>query len=492
MNILMIEVPTIEKDGSVPFGLLYAASSAYRAGHNVRILDLVKEDLDYKGIKKVIDGFSPDIIGMGGITSSYRICKELIKNIKNDHKNIPIVIGGVVTSVSDLLLEKASADIIVHGEGEITFVDLIEAIKHKKDLSEVKGISFMKDGKIIRTGPQPQINNLDDIPMPNFELLDMKRYLEPIDKWVDYYFGNDGAEYTRIKEKLAGKGYLFPIITARGCTHRCIFCYRHHKGLRQNGVKYVVNMMKYLKDKYDVKLFQINDELTTGNRQWVLDFCDTIINERLDIYFIVLSSRVDTVDETILLRLKQAGCVMINYGYETGSNAILKEIKKGVTREQALKAGLLTKKVGIKNIPEIIIGFPSETEKTIGETVDFLKQLDAWPISINTPIPFPETPLWDYAIEHNLIKDDMENYILNYHRHKFINFTRYSDNKLRSMVGKAKIMTKLSWLKNRKNYLAYMQCYLYEYIIYRLAQVMPDGIKALLRRLYRKISLRKK
>jgi len=152
VNVLMIEVPTREMDGSVPFGVLYAASSAHRHGHNVKIVDLVKEDLSNDDLIELIRDYSPRVIGIGGITSSYKICKELIGHIKKHYNTIPIVVGGVIASVSDLLLTKAGADYVVHGEGEITFPQLIAALENGEDLSNVKGISFYENGHITRTG----------------------------------------------------------------------------------------------------------------------------------------------------------------------------------------------------------------------------------------------------------------------------------------------------------------------------------------------------
>ncbi|MFA5255958.1 MAG: cobalamin-dependent protein, partial [Candidatus Omnitrophota bacterium] len=142
MNVLMCEIPTTERDGSVPFGVLYAASSVYRAGHNVRIIDLVKDPLKYPELKTIIDEFKPDLIGMGGITSSYWLCKELVRNIKQDFPAVPIVAGGVLSSVADLLIERAGVDYVVHGEGEETLVRLIASIESGLSPDTVNGISF--------------------------------------------------------------------------------------------------------------------------------------------------------------------------------------------------------------------------------------------------------------------------------------------------------------------------------------------------------------
>jgi len=231
--------------------------------------------------------------------------------------------------------------------------------------------------------------------------------------------------------------------------------------------------MKCLKEKYGVGIFQINDELTTANRKWVEEFCETLGKEDLRIFFIILSSRVDNVDEDLLLKLKNAGCLMINYGYESGSEKILKEIRKGVDREQALKTALLTRKVGIKNVPEIIIGFPSETEGTVNETIDFLKRIDTYPVSINTPIPFPQTPLWDTAVEKGLITEK-EEFVLNYRRAVFVNFTGMPDWKLKQLVYKTQFYVELNYLLNRRKYVEYVICFIKSVFFIHLRTLIPE------------------
>jgi len=479
----MIEVPTRERDGSVPFGVLYAASAALRHGHRVKILDLVKEDLSDEEIILQIKQFAPGLIGMGGITSSYGRCKELVALIKQNFSGIPIVAGGVLSSVVDLLLTRAGVDYVVHGEAELSFPKLIQTLEEQGDVSRVAGISFVWNGVVNRTESERLLKDLDEIPMPVFELLKMNRYLETLDKWIDHYLRIEDDINKSVRKVLAGKRYMFPIITARGCTHKCIFCYRHHRGLRQHSVGYVVAMIRHLHETYGVDVFQINDELTTGSKAWVREFCAALKAEKLPIALIILSARVDNVDAEILSLLKEVNCIMINYGYESGANAILKEIRKGVTREEALETGLLTKQAGIINIPEIIIGFPSKTRTTVEETIDFLKQLDTWSFSINTPIPFPGTPLWEHAVRHGLIKDE-EEFVLGYRRGLFINFTKFSDRELLSLVAKVHYDPYLSWLKRRGHFLLYLKTMLVRIFAVNLRQVIPGGIFAGIRMIY--------
>lgn len=486
MNILMIEVPSLPGEGSVPFGLLYAASSAHRAGHSVRILDQVKEGSDFALVRAALKEHSPKAIGLGGITPSYKNCKRLIAELREENKDIPIIIGGVISSVHELLLTKAGADYVVHGEAELTFPELLKTLEDGGDVSGVKGISYLDGGNVRKTGPRSAVPKLDDIPMPEFSLLDMSKYLDPLDSWARNYFGFDEGELAGIRKKLSGKRYLFPIITARGCTHKCIFCYRHLRGWRQHSVGYVISMMRRLQEKYGADVFQINDELTTADKSWVKEFCAALKREKLGILFIVLSSRVDSVNEDILRRLKDAGCIMINYGYESGSDTILKEIRKGVSREQALRTGLLTKKVGIKNVPEIIVGFPSETDETVEDTIDFLKRLDTWPISTNTPMPFPETSLWSKAVDAGLIGDE-EEFISSYRHGIFVNFTEYPDDKVKRLAVRVRYDTLLNWLKNRGRRKDYIKTAFERFLLLHVRPLVPGAVESALRRVYKSV-----
>ena len=131
------------------------------------------------------------------------------------------------------------------------------------------------------------------------------------------------------------------------------------------------------------------------------------------------------------------------------------------------------------------VGFPSETEETAQETIDLLKQFDTWPVSINTPIPFPETPLWQYAVEHDFIKDK-EKFVLGYRRELFVNFTKYSNRKVLRLVNKVRYDVRLHWLKNRKEYGLYLQCFLKKFSLMFIKTILPRVAYTDLRKTYRK------
>ena len=156
---------------------------------------------------------------------------------------------------------------------------------------------------------------------------------------------------------------------------------------------------------YGISGFHFGDELFNRDPAWVLKFCDTIEKEKLNIFYIVGGARINMTDEKMLRRLKETGCIAIEYGQESGSDTVLKDYRKGVSRDQNIKITKLTQKIGLLSAVQIVIGSPNETSKTIDETIEFLKDVNAYQFSVNYLIPLPETPSWKYVIDHNLIKD---------------------------------------------------------------------------------------
>lgn len=451
MKVLLLEVPSRERNASPPYGILYAGGAILRCGHEAKIIDYSNERFSFEGLRKEIKDYRPNTIGFGGITSSYRNLKHYALFLKDHFPHIPIIAGGVVSCIDELLLKKAKVDIVVRCEGEIAIPPILRYYQDEEEIGNIPGISYLKNGEVIRNECNMQVSVLDEIPFPPYELLDIKKYLYPAKDWVEIYFRYDSKEKNLVTKRLKNSPYMLSIMTSRGCTHRCIFCYRHIKGIRQHSVPYVIELIKYLKNKYGIGFFQFCDELTTASKKWVFDFCDALQRQQLDINFIILSARADNVDLDMLKRLKETGCLMLNYGYESGSDAILKEIGKGVNRQQNIRACELTKRAGIMNIPEIMIGFPGENDDTISDTVSFLKIADRYPVSVNFVLPFPKTPLWQYCVDKGLIRDE-ESFILNYGEagNFQINLTKFPDTTVKNWW--VRIMyetTRQACIKNR-------------------------------------------
>lgn len=423
MNILLINSPSRARGAGVtlPQGLLYAGSAIERAGHKAMIFDPYLEaghierfdNGDFGKISELIENFKPSIIGYGGVATSYGRTKRFSQFVKSNYPGILQIAGGPLSSVTQLLLEKAGIDAVFHGEAETSLPYFLKMISDAKPWSNTPGISYISDGKIIKNENPEQVSNLDSIPVPAYHLVDVPRYLEPVSNLYNAYkiLFETNPIYKDIKTRIGSRTHYFPIVTARGCTHKCSFCYRHMDGVRQHSVDYLIRHIKFLKGKYGIDGFSFADELFNSRPEWIYKFCDALEREKLDIIYIIAGARLDKIDEKILRRLKDTGCVEIVYGQESGSDTILKEYRKGISSSKNKEITLLTtKKVGILSAVQIVIGSPSETNRTIGETIQFLKDLDAFQYSLNYLMPLPGAAIWKHVEENNLIID-LERYL---------------------------------------------------------------------------------
>lgn len=389
MHILLINVPSRRGAGGkfLPLGLLYVGALLERAGHVVKIIDPYLKDPElkqfdagnYMDLDFAIDGFKPSVIGFGGIASSYGRTKKLSKHIKLNFPTVLQIAGGALASVYQLLLMKTNVDIVFHGETERTLPAFLKATENNQNWTTHPGISFKYNGFVQRNENPLQIENLDDIPMPAYHLINIHDYADGV--------------------------IPMPIITARGCTNACSFCYRHMKGYRQHSVNYVINHLRYLNAAHDIDNFLIGDELFNFSQKWVLDFCYALKKSELNIKYLVAGARVDRMTEGMLRALKDSGCVNVFYGQESGSSTILKEYRKGVSVEANVDMTKITKEIGLPCTVQLVIGSPGETDETIAESIKMLKDIGEGAPSVNYLLPFPETPIWKYAMEANLIPD---------------------------------------------------------------------------------------
>lgn len=486
MNVLLIYMPSRKgKTGfKLPLSLLYVGGIIERSGHRAIIVDPQQEDIDlnkfdsgdFNRIDEVIEEFEPGIVGFGGISTSYGRTKILSQHIKAKYPYIFQIAGGALASVYDLLLTKTAIDLVFHGESEITLAMFLEKFDEKIPYYDIPGISFLHDGKAIRNIPAKQIEDIDTVPFPAYHLVDIYQYLPNIEEWLNsYHFLKNGLRFTDIvKRKGRSKNYIM-IETSRGCTHRCLFCYRHMHGFRQHSVAYVIKHIKYLKETYGIEGFQFGDELFNANIEWVMSFCDELEKEDINIFYQLGGARVDNINEKVLRRLKETGCMEINYGQESGSDLVLKEYRKGVSSRQNREVTLLTQEAGLHCPVQIVIGSPGETDSTIKETIQFLKSVNAYHFSLNYLIPLPETPIWKYVMDQRMIPD-VERYLDMVAEHggdPLINLTKAPDNIWASWGYLMRRELELYYLKNHRLKYQYYKKLLLFMIVSNIIRWMP-------------------
>lgn len=375
-----------ERGYNPPLGLLYIAGYLEKyTSHKVEVLDTHVEELSWEELETKVRNIKPDIVGITAMTFTLIDVLKTAKLVKKIFNDIKIVLGGPhVYIYPDETISLKEIDFLVLGEGEITFAELVSNIDDVEELKKIKGLVFKSNGKIINTGMREFIANLDEIPHPARHLVPYKKY----------------------SSLLAKRQPITTMITSRGCPYNCSFCARPHLGkrFRARSAKNVVHEMQECVN-LGINEFLIYDDTFSIDRQRVLNICDEIINKKLDIGWDI-RVRVDTVDEEMLKRLKQAGCERIHYGVEAGTEKILKVLRKGITLDQAEYAFKLTKKIGISTLAYFMIGSPTETKEDILQTIEFAKKLNPDFVHITITTPFPETYIYKKGLEEKIIKKD--------------------------------------------------------------------------------------
>ena len=439
LNVALVVPPLREKVSFYPpFGALSMVAVAKERGHNARLLDLDADRCSHEEAIKRILGCSPDVIGISAVVStSYKYVKEISARIKKKLSTAVIIIGGGLSAASSPVLNNTKVDVVVHGEGELTFRELLGKIEKGENWEGVAGISFKKDNKIIKNPPRELIKNLDILPFPDYDLLRLDKYILNIHEFTKEM---NKREFDKLDKRVRDKNRspnILRINISRGCVNRCSFCYRNTLGIRIHSFEYIGDLIEYVTKKYNIGHISFGDESFGPYKKWLRDFIKTIKERRFDLTYHITGMRVHAVDEDIMAALKEIGVWHIQFGFESGSQKILNMMEKNTTVEQNIKAALLAKKIGINTVPFIIIGYPGETRETLHETIDFLKKIDLMSgISRPTlPMAMPGTPLYEYAQLKGHITDEdkyleaisnVDTTILSYNNY-FINYTDESD-----------------------------------------------------------------
>lgn len=389
-NILLIMPPFsmkerygkgMEKVGTTlpPLGLLYLGAELEKAEYRVNILDTQVEHTDIKETAQRCTALKPDIVGIYCNTSNFQHAVELAKEIKNN-LGIPIIFGGPhATTRPEEVLRSESVDYVVIGEGELTIVELMDFLSGQIPglaLSDIKGIGFKENNQLIINPRRELIEDLDSLAFPARHLLPMKKYRP------------SPNQYKRLP--------MTTMMVSRGCPFNCTFCDVETIWTRQyrcRSVQNVISEIKSLIKDYGIKEINFWDDVWGVNKQWIEEFCDAIIKEKLDLTW-CCECRVDTVDRELLKKMKKAGCWCIFFGVESLDKEILEAINKRITIEQVTNAFSWTKEAGIETRANLILGLPKETPAKVREIIKELCRLNPDYVKFNILTPYPGTVLY--------------------------------------------------------------------------------------------------
>lgn len=367
-----------------PLGLLYVAT-AIKDSYAVEIVDVVALHYTIEETVREIIHRSPSVLGISLQTFRLYPMAEIVKRVKAKLSHTVVVVGGPHTTLYPVeTLNLPGVDYVITGDGEMPFKALLDALSNDAidDLKNIAGLVFRTEQNTIERNP-PEYGLLDNIKIPDRSLLDY-RY---------YYTAADEQEQ------------VVTMISSRGCPFQCIFCDVQEKRYRWRSARNVVDEMENISKSYSSPLIHIFDDTFNLSKKRVVEICDELRRRKLTVNW-TTRARVSPCDEEMVAAMKDAGLKRVHLGVESGSVITLENIKKGIKKEQIIKAFELYRKYDIDILAYFIIGFDWETKKDINDTIGFIKKIKPTYTMANTLYPAAKTVIYDDLMKQGKITKD--------------------------------------------------------------------------------------
>ncbi|HOW35375.1 MAG TPA: radical SAM protein [Candidatus Omnitrophota bacterium] len=369
----------------------WAAYAREKGTITPQVLDCKVSGIPFESMIKIVKEKNPEVVVLGDILHSYggfavqKYFNEAAAAIKGSLPKVKIVVGGLWYSAlaTETLEQNPAIDFVVMGEGELTFNDLMDALnKGKTDFENIPGVASRKNGKIVWGSVRELAGNLDILPLPAYDLF-------PMEKYVGHTYWKPFAE----------------IVTSRGCTHGCTFCYewsehdprgiKNFTRWRAKSAKRVVDEVEILEKKYGTKVIVIQEDNFNLNGKRVREFCEEKLKRGLKMKWVSLGCASDWVRlEKDIPLMKEAGMFMAVFGIEVASDDELRKLDKGINVDQIYKTIEILRSNDIAIVGDIMIGFDYDTEKIIKERFEFAEKVDPDVMWVGYLTPPPGSPIW--------------------------------------------------------------------------------------------------
>lgn len=376
-----------------PLGLLSLAAVTRQRGYDTTIIDGEILELDEGLLAETIVSRRPDYLGITAVTLSIAKASRIASHIKKMMHSIKIIIGGPhVTAVKERTFDEFPVfEIAVLGEGEITLCDLLDALDNNRDLTTVKGIIFRDQEKVVITEHREYIADLDQLPLPAWDLLpDIRKFYRPPFNAFNKF----------------PVGYL---ITSRGCYGKCIYCSRavYKNKVRFHSAEYVLRMIQDLQGRYGVKEILFDDDEFLVSRKRIERLAELFQEHKIHLSWSCLS-RIMKVDPELLLILKKMGCWQISFGIESGDQKVLNFLKKHITLRQIENTLSATQDAGIRTKGFFMVGHAIDTHESIEKTIRFAKSLPLNDLQTSIFTPLPGSEIYTDAHRYGDFQDNWE------------------------------------------------------------------------------------
>ena len=364
-----------------PIDLAYMAATARERGAAPLVRDYPAEGLDQASFIEDLHTFRPQVLVLSTISPTLEWDLQCCEAAKQVLPSVLTVVKGahVTVRAREVLEAHAALDVVIRGESEVAAGEIAGG----RPLDQIPGLTFRTPAGIRETAARPFAEDLDALPFPARDLLRNELYIRP----------DTRRPQTTIQ-------------ASWGCPHRCIYCLAPQVSGHRLRVRSPGNVLAEIDDcieRFGIRDFYFRADTFTQKRRWVIELCEGILGRGLEIRW-GCNSRVDSIDPELLELMRRAGCWIIGFGVESGSDEILERVRKGATVAQARRALAMCRDAGIKAYAFFMVGFPWETEETAEQTLELIRTIGADFIEINVPVPFPGTALADEVERAGLLE----------------------------------------------------------------------------------------
>lgn len=362
-------------------GLATIAATAEERGHKVSIIDLSHQAYDAAALKRQLTEAKPDFVGITATTPLMNQLRDISCLVKDISRDIVTVGGGAHPSALPMeTMYESKLDFVAYGEADRTFVDILDG----KDPRDILGVCYRAgSGEVMKTGPRPLLEYLDDLPMPAWHLYDSKTYLGRLSRMI-------------VKRPPASM-----IEFSRGCVFKCDFCGSKNTmglGYRKKSPKRCADEMEMLY-KLGYREVILADDIFTSDHDWAVAVCEEFIRRDVKMAWTCTNGiRVDSAKDDLFRVMKKSGCYRVHFGFESGNDAVLKAFGKGgrATLDQGLTAVQAARRAGMDTFGMFMVGLSADTEETMQDTINYAAKSGVDLMRFGVTVPLPGTKMFDH------------------------------------------------------------------------------------------------
>jgi len=360
---------------------------ARRAGHNVTILDLSYLRYSPQMVRDAVVSASPDVVGITATTPLANQMQDIACVAKSVSSSILTVGGGAhATALMGETLRRSALDMVVYGEGDRTFIDILAG----KPRSEIGGLVYAGGGGVVVTPPQAMVEDLDELAMPAWDLY-------PVE------------QYRKISRLIAKRPPVSSIEFSRGCVYKCDFCASKNTmglGYRKKSPERCAEEMLHLQS-LGYREVILTDDIFTSDNHWATAVCEEMIRRKVTLLWTCTNGiRVDSANDELFKAMRRAGCYRVHFGFESGNDEVLRKFGKGgrATLTAGIEAVDKARSAGLQTFGMFMLGLTGDTASTMQDTIDYARQVRVDAMRFGITVPFPGTKMFDDLHRAGLIK----------------------------------------------------------------------------------------